>query len=184
MDEELLGEGPDPALATDVAGSLREIPDFPEPGVVFKDFTPLLLDATLRDRVVADVARRRAGTVDVVIGVEARGFILGAVIAHQLGVGFVPVRKAGKLPAATHAVSYTLEYGSATIEMHTDAIQPGQRVLVVDDVLATGGTAAATVELVRQCGGETVAVEVVLELGFLHGRDRLVGTPVHALLTE
>lgn len=184
MDEDVLGDRPDLALATAVAASLREIPDFPEPGVVFKDFTPLLLDAALRDRVVADVVGRHAGSVDVVIGVEARGFILGAMIAHQLGVGFVPVRKAGKLPAATHAVSYTLEYGSATVEMHTDAIRPGQRVLVVDDVLATGGTAAATVDLVRQCGGETVAVEVVLELGFLHGRDRLVGTPVHALLTE
>lgn len=174
----------DPELARDVAASLRAIPDFPEPGVVFKDFTPLLLDPGLRGRVVADVVRRRAGGVDVVIGVEARGFILGAVIAHELGVGFVPVRKEGKLPAATHAVSYTLEYGSATIELHADAVRPGQRVLVVDDVLATGGTAAATVDLVRQCGARTVAVEVVLELGFLNGRERLAGTEVHALLTD
>lgn len=177
-------DGADPDLAEDVAAGLRAIPDFPEPGVVFKDFTPLLLDPALRDRVVADVVRRRAGAVDVVIGVEARGFILGAIIAHELGVGFVPVRKEGKLPADTHSVSYTLEYGSATIELHTDAVRPGQRVLVVDDVLATGGTAAATVELVRQCGGEMVAVEVVLELGFLNGRDKLVGTEVHALLTD
>ncbi|WP_114907593.1 adenine phosphoribosyltransferase [Ornithinimicrobium murale] len=177
-------DGADPDLAQDVGARLRAIPDFPEPGVVFKDFTPLLLDPPLRDRVVADVVRRRRGTVDVVIGVEARGFILGAIIAHELGVGFVPVRKEGKLPAATHAVSYTLEYGSATIELHTDAVRPGERVLVVDDVLATGGTAAATVDLVRQCGGEAVAVEVVLELGFLNGRSKLTGTPVHALLTD
>lgn len=177
-------DGTDLDLARDVGASLRAIPDFPEPGVVFKDFTPLLLDAGLRDRVVADVVARCRGTVDVVIGIEARGFILGAVIAHELGVGFVPVRKEGKLPSDTHAVSYTLEYGSATIEMHRDAVTPGRRVLVVDDVLATGGTAAAAVELVRRSGAEPVAVEVVLELGFLHGRDKLAGTPVHALLRD
>ncbi|WP_109471243.1 adenine phosphoribosyltransferase [Ornithinimicrobium cavernae] len=177
-------DGPDPDLAADVAASLRAIPDFPEPGVVFKDFTPLLLDPALRDRVVADVVRRRAGSADVVIGIEARGFILGSVIAHELGAGFVPVRKQGKLPAQTHSVSYDLEYGTATIEVHTDALRPGQRVLVVDDVLATGGTAAAAVELVRRCDAEVVGVEVVLELGFLHGRQRLGGTDVHALLVD
>lgn len=177
-------KGPDPELARDVAASLRDVPDFPEPGVLFKDFTPLLLDAPLRDRVVADVLTRHAGAVDVVIGIEARGFILGAVIAHELEVGFVPVRKEGKLPAQAHSVSYSLEYGSATIEMHTDAIRPGQRVLIVDDVLATGGTAAAAVELVRRCEGEIVGVEVVLELGFLHGRDKLGAVPVHALLVS
>lgn len=173
----------DPDLARDVAARLRDIPDFPEPGVLFKDFTPLLLDVPLRDRVVRDVLTRHDGTVDAVLGIEARGFILGAAIAQELQVGFVPVRKQGKLPAATHAVSYSLEYGTATMEIHTDAVTPGQRVLVVDDVLATGGTAAAAVELVRRCGGEVVAVEVVLELGFLDGRSRLDGTPVHAQLT-
>ncbi|MCK0111945.1 adenine phosphoribosyltransferase [Ornithinimicrobium sp. F0845] len=173
----------DPALAGDVAASLRDVPDFPEAGVLFKDFTPLLLDVPLRDRVVRDVVDRHAGAVEAVLGIEARGFILGAAIAQELGVGFIPVRKQGKLPAATHAVSYSLEYGTATVEIHTDAVRPGQRVLVVDDVLATGGTAAAAVELVRRCGGEVVAVEVVLELGFLAGRTRLDGTKVHALLT-
>ncbi|NLG23416.1 MAG: adenine phosphoribosyltransferase [Actinomycetales bacterium] len=173
----------DPDLARDVAARLRDIPDFPEPGVLFKDFTPLLLDVPLRDRVVRDVVGRHDGAVDAVLGIEARGFILGAVIAQELEVGFIPVRKQGKLPAATHAVSYALEYGTATVEIHTDAVQPGQRVLVVDDVLATGGTAAAAVELVRRCGGDVVAVEVVLELGFLQGRSRLDGTAVHALLT-
>lgn len=173
-----------PALARDVAESLRSIPDFPEPGVVFKDFTPVLLDAPLRARVVADVVDRHRGRVDAVVGIEARGFILGAVVAHELGVGFVPVRKAGKLPSRTHAVSYDLEYGSATIEMHQDAIRPGQRVLVVDDVLATGGTAAATCDLVQRCGGTVTGIEVVLELAFLEGRSRLGNYPVTALLTE
>lgn len=176
---------PDPDLARDVAASLRAIPDFPEPGVTFKDFTPLLLDVELRDRVVGDVVRRHnGGSVDVVIGIEARGFILGAIIADELGAGFVPVRKQGKLPGHTYSVSYTLEYGTATVELHTDSIRQGQRVLVVDDVLATGGTAAAAVELVERCGGAVVAVEVVLELGFLHGREKLAGTVVHALLTD
>ena len=177
-------QGPDAELARDVAASLRDVPDFPEPGVLFKDFTPLLLDAPLRERVVADVVKRHEGSVDVVIGIEARGFILGAVIAHELGVGFVPVRKEGKLPAQAHSVTYSLEYGDATIEMHTDAIHPGERVLIVDDVLATGGTAAAALELVRRCQGEVVGVEVVLELSFLNGRDKLGGAPVHALLAS
>ena len=178
------GRGLDPHLARDVAAILRAVPDFPEPGVLFKDFTPLLLDADLRNRVVADTVRRHEGAVDVVIGIEARGFILGAIIADHLGAGFVPIRKEGKLPAHTYAVSYSLEYGSATVELHTDAVQAGQRVLIVDDVLATGGTAAAAVELVRRCEGEVVAVEIVLELGFLHGREKLSGTVVNALLTD
>lgn len=178
------GPDVDPVLARDISDRLRDIPDFPEPGVVFKDFTPLLLDVDLRDRVVADVVRRYAGQVDLVLGIEARGFILGAVIAHELRAGFVPVRKQGKLPADTHAVSYTLEYGTATVEIHTDAVRPGQRVLIVDDVLATGGTAAAAVELVRRCGGEPVAVEVVLELSFLDGRSKLSHVPVRAQVTN
>lgn len=177
------GAGGD-ALARDISAALRSIPDFPEQGVVFKDFTPLLLDAPLRARVVEDVVGRHRGGVDTVVGIEARGFILGAVVAHELGVGFVPVRKQGKLPSRTHAVSYELEYGSATIEVHEDAIVPGQRVLVVDDVLATGGTAAATCLLVEQCGGTVTGVEVVLELSFLEGRSRLGDYPVTALVTD
>lgn len=176
--------GQDHDLARDVAASLRDIPDFPQEGVLFKDFTPLLLDVPLRDRVVQDVVGRHTGRVDAVLGIEARGFILGAVIAQGLRVGFVPVRKEGKLPSQTHSVSYSLEYGTATVEMHTDAISPGQRVLIVDDVLATGGTAAAAVELVRRSGAQVAAVEVVLELAFLEGRSKLDGTLVHALLTD
>lgn len=172
------------SLSDDVAAALRDIPDFPEPGVVFKDFTPLLSDPLLTARVVDDVVVRRRGEADLVVGIEARGFILGAMIAHTLGVGFVPVRKQGKLPSDVHRVDYQLEYGSATVEVHTDAIRPGQRVLVVDDVLATGGTAAAACDLVERCGGTVLAVEVVLELGFLDGRSRLPGRPVTALLTQ
>lgn len=170
-------------LAAEVAAALRDIPDFPRPGVVFKDFTPLLLDAALRRRVVADVVERHRGAVDVVAGVEARGFVLGAVVAHELDVGFVPVRKAGKLPGDVHAVAYDLEYGTETIELHRDAVRPGQRVLVVDDVLATGGTAAATCELIERCEGVVAGIEVILELTFLQPRSRLGGYPVQTLVS-
>lgn len=172
-----------PGLAADVRAALRDVPDFPEPGVVFKDVTPLLLDPELSARVVADVVQRHRGAVDLVVGIEARGFILGAVVAHELAVGFVPVRKAGKLPSDRHTVDYELEYGSATIEMHLDAVRPGQRVLVVDDVLASGGTAAAAADLVRRCDGVVVGVDVLIEIPALGGRARLAGTPVHALVS-
>jgi adenine phosphoribosyltransferase len=174
----------DTVLSADVASALRDIPDFPRAGVVFKDISPLLLDAGLRGRVVRDVVDRHRGTVDLVAGIEARGFVLGAVVAHELAVGFVPLRKEGKLPGDTHAASYDLEYGSATIEMHRDAVSPGQRVLVVDDVLATGGTAAAACGLVEAAGGVVAAVEVILELGFLAGRRQLTDYAVHALVSS
>ncbi|WP_151523457.1 adenine phosphoribosyltransferase [Serinicoccus kebangsaanensis] len=172
---------PDAQLAADVLAGMRDIPDFPEEGVVFKDFTPVLLDRELRDRIVADTVQRRRGTVDVVAGIEARGFILGAMIAHELGVGFVPVRKAGKLPAAVHSTSYTLEYGTATLEIHQDAVSHRERVLVVDDVLATGGTLAATCDLIERCGASVAAIELVLEIGELAGRDKLTGYDLHCL---
>lgn len=174
---------PDAQLAIDVLDGMRDIPDFPEEGVVFKDFTPMLLDRELRDRIVADTVRRRRGEVDVVAGIEARGFILGSMIAHELGVGFVPVRKAGKLPAAVHSESYTLEYGTATLEIHQDAVSHHERVLVVDDVLATGGTLAATCELIERCGASVAAIELVLEIDELHGRDKLNGYDLHCLVS-
>ena len=157
-----------------------DVPDFPEPGIVFKDITPLLSDHMAFTAVVdalAAVGRDTAGAsqVDKVLGMEARGFILAAPVALALDAGFVPVRKAGKLPRATHAVQYDLEYGSATLEMHADAVQPGDRVLLVDDVLATGGTLAATIDLVRRCGGVVAGVAVLMELSFLPGRET-VGT--------
>lgn len=172
------------ALAHDVSQSLRDIPNFPEPGVIFKDFTPLLADPELSARVVADVVDRRRGFVDVVVGIEARGFIFGSVMAHQLGVPFVPIRKAGKLPSECYQVSYDLEYGSATVEMHKDAIEPGKRVLLIDDVLATGGTAAAAADLIAAAHATVVALEVILELTFLAGRDVLSNMEVVTLLQD
>ena len=173
----------DSPIAQLVLARLREIPDFPEPGVLFRDFTPLLADGAAVRRVVDDIAERHRGRVDTVVGIEARGFILATAVAYALGTGFVPVRKEGKLPHSVHAVSYDLEYGSATIEMHTDALTGTPRVLLMDDVLATGGTAAAACELVERAGGEVVAIEVVIELAGLKGRDALPGRPVSAMLT-
>jgi adenine phosphoribosyltransferase len=167
---------------------IRDVPDFPQPGVVFKDITPLLAapDA-LRSVVDALAGHGRDGhgrtVVDKVVGIEARGFILAAPVALALGAGFVPVRKQGKLPGPTHEVSYALEYGEATLAVHRDAFEVGDRVLVVDDVLATGGTVAATADLVRRCAASVDHVAVLLELSFLHGRDRLTGLDATALLT-
>ncbi len=165
-----------------------DVADFPEPGVVFKDISPLLADPEGFAAVVGALAQagRAPGgrpAVDKVVGMEARGFIVAAPVALELGVGFVPVRKAGKLPRETHAVSYELEYGRATLELHRDAIAPGDRVLLVDDVLATGGTVAATRELVAACGGVTAGVAVLMELSFLPGRAAIGDLPLTALST-
>jgi adenine phosphoribosyltransferase len=163
---------------------IRDVPDYPKPGVVFKDITPLLADHTAFAAVVdAVVAHYGRGTIDKVVGIEARGFILAAPVAYHFGAGFVPIRKQGKLPSATYAETYDLEYGSETIEVHQDAFTPGERVLIVDDVLATGGTARATAELVHRTGAQVVGVSVLMELGFLNGRDRLSGLDLHALVT-
>ncbi|HEV7173502.1 adenine phosphoribosyltransferase [Pedococcus sp.] len=168
------------SLAELVDARLRDVKDFPSPGIVFKDVTPVLADAEVFSAVVRDMADRRRGTVDVVVGIEARGFIFGAALAHELGLGFVPVRKAGKLPGATHGLTYELEYGTATIEIHEDAFVAGARVLLVDDVLATGGTAEAACRLLEQAGAEVVAFETLVELAFLAGRERLARYDVHA----
>jgi adenine phosphoribosyltransferase len=166
------GAGSD--LRARLLAKVRDVPDFPTPGIVFKDVTPLLADAAAFAAAVEDLAAPfRTERPDKVAGIEARGFIFGAPVSQLLDVGFVPVRKKGKLPGDVVAASYDLEYGSATIEVTSDAFAPGDRVLVVDDVLATGGTAAATVQLVRQCGAEVVGIAVLMELGFLHGRDAL-----------
>jgi adenine phosphoribosyltransferase len=167
---------------------IRDIPDFPKPGVVFKDITPLLADHdgfTAVIEALAAFGRDASGNVvvDKVVGMEARGFILAAPVALALGVGFVPVRKAGKLPGPTHAVSYSLEYGEATLEVHQDAIAPGERVLLVDDVLATGGTVVATSKLVEDCGGTVTGVAVLMELSFLHGREIIGDVTLHSLRT-
>jgi adenine phosphoribosyltransferase len=165
-----------------------DVPDFPEPGIVFKDVTPLLADHAAFTSVIEALAaagRDESGrvVVDKVVGMEARGFIFAAPVALALGTGFVPVRKSGKLPRETHAVSYALEYGEATLEMHRDALAPGDRVLLVDDVLATGGTVRATRSLVESSGGTVHAVAVLMELGFLPGRATIGDLNLTTLLT-
>jgi adenine phosphoribosyltransferase len=173
-----------PEVAQLVASRVLDVPDFPKPGVMFKDLMPLFADgAVFRQVIDGIVAYHGRESFDVVAGIEARGFVLAAAIAYATGVGVVPVRKAGKLPRATHSASYALEYGEATLEEHEDAFTAGHRVLVVDDVLATGGTAEATLDLVERAGGTVAGFTVLLELGFLNGRDRLAPRPVHALLT-
>jgi adenine phosphoribosyltransferase len=174
---------PDVAIDVLLRQHIRDVPDFPQPGVVFKDIAPLLADGPAFAAVVGHLADRYRGQVDAVVGIEARGFVLAAPVAVALGVGFVPVRKVGKLPGETHRATYDLEYGSATIEVQVGAFTPGQRALVLDDVLATGGTAEASCELVERAGAEVVEVAMLLELSFLHGRDRLPGRVVHSLLT-
>ena len=168
-------------IAELITSRLRDIADYPQPGVMFKDITPLLADGAAFAAVVSALASGYDG-VDKVAGIEARGFILAAPVAIALGAGFVPVRKQGKLPGPTYAQSYDLEYGSATVEVHQDAFAPGERVLVVDDVLATGGTGSATAELVRKAGGEVAAIAVIMELSFLNGRSRLPDAAIRSLL--
>lgn len=164
----------DPEFVAPLRVAMREVPDFPQPGVVFKDITPLLADPALWDRAMTALVQTvRDAQVDKVVGIDARGFIFAAVMADRLGAGFIPIRKKGKLPWRTIGVAYDLEYGSNHIEMHQDAIRPGERVLLVDDVLATGGTAAAALDLVRQAGGTMVAASFLVELGFLGGRAKL-----------
>lgn len=166
---------------------IRDVPDYPKPGVMFKDITPLLADPTAFNALVDALAEMctRHGA-DKVVGLEARGFILAAPAAARAGIGFVPVRKAGKLPGATLAQAYELEYGTAEIEVHRDAFAAGDRVLIIDDILATGGTAEASLELIRRTGAEVAALAVLMELGFLGGRARLAsslaGAPLEALI--
>jgi len=173
-------------MATDVGwlkDHVRDVPDFPRPGVVFKDLTPLLASGEALAACVDGLVGHLGGRpVDVVVGIEARGFILAAPVAYHLGAGFVPVRKAGKLPWKVARQAYELEYGTDALEIHQDAVAPGARALVVDDVLATGGTAAATAALLEGLGAAVVALGFVLELAFLGGRQRLAGRDVHTLL--
>lgn len=162
---------------------IRDIPDFPKPGIVFKDITPLLGNPDLFSKVVEVFAKRyQEKKVQAVVAIESRGFLFGAPLALRLGIPLVPVRKKGKLPFKTHEVSYNLEYGSATVEVHVDAIVQGHRVVVIDDLLATGGTAEAACKLIEKSGGEVVECAFVIELGFLHGRDRVAHAPVHSLV--
>ncbi|MEA2550572.1 MAG: adenine phosphoribosyltransferase [Actinomycetota bacterium] len=162
---------------------IRDVPDFPEPGIVFKDITPVLADpiafSTITDLIVVHFGR---GNIDKVVGIEARGFILASPVAYHFGAGFVPIRKKGKLPWDTVAEEYDLEYGTATLELHRDAVSPGERVLIVDDVLATGGTAAAAASLIERIGGKVAGISCMIELDFLHGRDKLPAYDIFSLL--
>ncbi|WP_456788256.1 adenine phosphoribosyltransferase [Cellulomonas sp. P5_C5] len=161
---------------------VRLVPDYPQPGILFRDIMPLLADADAFAHVIAEIAGRVDGPVDLVAGMEARGFLLAAPVAVALGAGVLPVRKAGKLPGPTATQSYELEYGTATIEIHPATVPTGARVLVIDDVLATGGTAAATVALLERCGAQVVGLSFLVELESLRGRDLLAERPIDVLL--
>lgn len=168
----------------DLEAAIRNVPDFPQPGIQFKDITPVLGDARLFAGAIDLMASRHADAgIDACVGIDARGFIFAAAAAKQLGTGFVPVRKKGKLPWKTHEESYSLEYGEATVAIHQDALQPGARVLLLDDLLATGGTAAAAVSLLKKIGAEIVEIGFLIELGFLNGREKMNGAPINSLIT-
>ena len=168
---------------TDFSKFIRDIPDFPQPGILFKDITPLLQDPhAFRDAVDAMAAHYESKNVDVVVGIDARGFIFGGALAYRLGVGFVPVRKSGKLPYRTHEASYELEYGVDTLGIHQDAFPPGSRVLICDDVIATGGTLAATIDLVKKLDSEVAGIAVLIELTFLNGREKLTNQDIFSLI--
>jgi adenine phosphoribosyltransferase len=169
----------------DLKTFIRDIPDFPKKGIIFKDITTLLKDGpAFRESVDEIVAEYKNKKIDIVVSVESRGFIFGSVVAYNLGVGIVPVRKKGKLPHKTFAATYQLEYGTDTLEIHQDAFKKGARVLIVDDLLATGGTTAAAVELVKKLGGEVVGVAFIIELVPLKGREKLKGYPVLSLIKD
>lgn len=170
-------------LAQRIRERIRDIPDFPQPGITYRDITPLLADGEMLSAVVDAVVEHFPDDIDKVMGVEARGFILAAPVAYRHGAGFVPVRKAGKLPWEIEQQEYELEYGTDLLEIHRDAVEPGERVLIVDDVIATGGTAAAAARLVERLGGDVAGFGFVIELGQLAGRDKLEGYEICSLLT-
>ncbi len=173
-----------PADLQRLRAAVRDVPDFPKPGIVFKDITPILGDGALFHLAVAGLTEAaRAHQPHKIAGIDARGFILGGAVANQLGLGFVPIRKKGKLPWHCESAAYALEYGEAVVEVHRDAVQKGERVVIIDDLLATGGTAAAASHLIRQIGGTLCDVLFLIELSFLGGRARLENVPVAALLT-
>lgn len=184
MSEPLPTSSLDPEQSAWLKGYIRAVPDYPQPGILFRDITPLLQDAqALRFAIDRMAERYRSAGIDAVVGIESRGFIFGTPLAYLLGVGFVPVRKKGKLPAETITIQYDLEYGSNVLEIHTDGLKPGQRVLIVDDLLATGGTTEGTVRLVESLGARVVSLAFLIELSALQGRSRLPGQDVFALLS-
>jgi adenine phosphoribosyltransferase len=164
--------------------AIRDVPDFPKPGILFKDITPILSDAVLfRTSIDLFLTRCRELDVDKIVGIDARGFLYASAVAYELGVGFVPIRKRGKLPYKTERASYSLEYGEAEMEMHIDSIQPGEKIVLIDDLLATGGTSASAATLIAKVGGNLIEAQFLIELEFLHGREKLAATPVVSFVT-
>lgn len=162
---------------------VRDVPNFPKHGIIFKDITPILVDAQLfRDSIDIFLARCRGLPIDKIVGIDVRGFLFGAAVAYALGVGFVPIRKKGKLPFKTESASYSLEYGDAAMEMHVDSIAPGEKIVLIDDLLATGGTSSAAAALINKVGGDLLEAQFLIELEFLHGREKLAPTPVVSFL--
>lgn len=170
------------SLARLYAG-VRDVPNFPKHGIVFKDITPILVDRDLfRESIEVFLERCRKLPIDKIVGIDARGFLFGSAVAYALGVGFVPIRKKGKLPFKTESAAYSLEYGDAEMEMHVDSIETGEKIVLIDDLLATGGTSAAAVALIKKVGGELLEAQFLIELEFLHGREKLSPTPVATFL--
>jgi adenine phosphoribosyltransferase len=172
----------DPSIAA-IRAAIRDVPDFPKPGIIFKDITPIIGDARLFHLAIdAFVAASRSLQPDKIVGIDARGFLFGAAVAYELRTGFVPIRKKGKLPWRCESAAYELEYGTAVAEMHADALRPGERVVLIDDLLATGGTAAAAIQLIRKIGADLLEAQFLIELGFLHGRKNLADAPVRSFI--
>jgi len=170
-------------LLKQLRAGVRDVPDFPKKGIVFKDITPVLSDPVLfRASIDLFLERCRGRNIDKIVGIDARGFLFGSAVAYVLGMGFIPIRKRGKLPYKAEIAKYSLEYGDAEMEMHIDAIRPGERIVLVDDLLATGGTSAAAAVLIRKAGGHLLEAQFLIELEFLHGRKRLEPTPVTSFL--
>jgi adenine phosphoribosyltransferase len=162
---------------------VRDVPDFPKKGIIFKDITPILKDGALfRASIDAFLGQCKDKEIDKIVGIDARGFLFGSAVAYELGIGFVPLRKKGRLPYKTESAAYTLEYGEAEMELHVDAIVPGERIVLIDDLLATGGTSASAVTLINKVGGELIEAIFLIELAFLRGREKLVPTPVTSFL--
>ena len=169
--------------SSQIRAAIRDVPDFPKAGIIFKDITPILQDGALF-RAAIDLFRERCRSLrlDKVVCIDARGFLFGSAVAYELGIGLVPIRKTGKLPYKTERAAYTLEYGEAEMEIHIDSIRPGERIVLIDDLLATGGTSASAVKLIQKVGGELVEAQFLIELEFLHGREKLTSAPVVSFL--
>ena len=166
-----------------IRAAIRDVPDFPKPGIIFKDITPVLRDGALfRSAIELFLERCRRQRIDKIVCIDARGFLFGSAVAYELGLGLIPIRKKGKLPYICESAAYTLEYGEAEMEMHIDSIHPGERIVLIDDLLATGGTSASAIALIKKVGGELVEAQFLIELEFLHGRAKLAPTPVVSFL--